>query len=362
LLNASWPDVSEMEIAGHTAAAFGPLFVIAEIGLNHGGSLERALALVDAAADAGASAVKLQTIEAAALVAPGAPAPMHVAASSMQGFFATFELDEAAHIALIERARERGLIVMATPFSEGSVDMLSRLGVDAFKIASGDITFAALIKRCARTRKPLVISTGMASLPEIANALGWATQAGALDVALLHCVSAYPVPSGEENLRAISTLSHAFGTAVGWSDHTADGASLPLAVALGASIYERHLILEEGDGSIDEAVSSTPAQLKRLIESAAAARATLGSGEKNGAGAERGNKIASRRALYATRPLAAGEVIGRGDVIALRPGIGLPADREDDLVGLRIERDMEAGMAFVETDVRAARFEAERVA
>lgn len=353
---------AEFEIAGQTVSAFNRLFTIAEIGLNHGGSLDKALALIDAAAEAGASAVKLQTIEADALVAPGAPAPMHVSATSMQEFFATFEFDEAAHRLLVERARLRGLVVMATPFSEASVDMLARVGVDAFKIASGDVTFLSLIKRCARTRKPLVISTGMSSLLEIDAAVECARRSGANQIALLHCVSAYPVPEGEENLRAIATLAHAFGTPVGWSDHSADGASLPLAIAMGASIYERHLVLEAGDGSIDEAVSSTPEQLAELIRIANVTRRTLGKGHKNCAPAERGNKIASRRSLYATVALHAGDVVKESDVIALRPGIGLAADRLAELVGHRLERDVEAGMAFLDADTRGRRLEVDRVA
>lgn len=353
---------AELEIGGKTVAAFGRLFVIAEIGLNHGGSLDRALALIDAAADAGASAVKFQTIEAAALVAPGAPAPMHVAASSMQEFFGAFEFDETAHAALVERARARGLVVMATPFSESAVDMLARLGVDAFKIASGDITFASLIKRCARTRKPLIISTGMSTIAEIESAVQWARTAGGSQIALLHCVSAYPVPHGEENVRAIATLAHAFGVPVGWSDHSVTGAALPIAIALGASIYERHLVLERGDGSIDEAVSSTPAELAALIGLAGQTRITIGSGHKTCAPAERGNKLASRRSLYATRALAAGTIVAETDVMALRPGIGLSADRIGDLIGSTIDRDIDAGMAFVDADARMRRHEVDRVA
>ncbi len=346
---------AEMEIGGKTVSAFNRLFVIAEIGLNHGGSLERALALIDAAAEAGASAVKFQTIEAAALVAPGAPAPMHVAATSMQEFFGTFEFDEAAHATLVERARSRGLVVMATPFSEAAVDMLVRVGIDAFKIASGDITFTSLIQRCARTRKPLVMSTGMSSLVEIDTALHCARAAGASQIALLHCVSAYPVPRGDENVRAIATLAHAFGVPVGWSDHSEDGSALPLAVALGASVYERHLILERGDGSIDEAVSSTPTELAELIAVANDARSVIGSGHKSCAPAERGNKLASRRSLYATRALHSGDVVAESDVIALRPGIGMAADRISDLIGCRLDRDIEAGMAFVDADARQRR-------
>mgnify|MGYP000461380799 CR=1 FL=1 len=344
----------ELEIGGHSIAAVAPLFVIAEIGLNHGGSIERALALIDAAANAGATAVKFQTLVAAALVAPGAPAPAHVQASSMSEFFAQFELDEVAHRRMLERARSRGLVVMATPFSEASVDMLARIGIDAFKIASGDITWKALITRCARTRKPMVISTGMSGLREAAQALEWARAGGASGVALLHCVSAYPVPQGHENLRAITALSDACGVPVGLSDHAADGFSLPLAVALGASIYERHLVLTADDGSIDAAVSSTPEQLAELIRAAARVRATLGSGQKVCLPAERANRLASRRALYSTRALGAGHLISKADLIALRPGIGLSAERQDDLVGMVLRRDMEPGMAFVDLDLAPA--------
>lgn len=354
-------ELSELEIGGHTVAAFAPLFVVAEIGLNHGGSLDRALALIDAAAAAGATAVKFQTLDAAALVAPGAPAPAHVTASSMSEFFAGFELDEQAHQRMIERARACGLVVMATPFSEASVDMLQRLGIDAFKIASGDITWRALITRCARTGKPLVISTGMSGLNEVARALDWARTARASGVALLHCVSAYPVPPGHENLRAITSLAHAFGTPVGLSDHAADSFSLPLAVALGAAIYERHLVLEAGDDAIDAAVSSTPEQLAEMVETAARVRAALGSGQKVCLPAERPNLLASRRALYSTRRLVAGQAVFKDDLIALRPGIGLSAERQEDLVGRILPRDMDEGMAFVERDLVQSR-EVDRVA
>ena len=148
------PDTTRLTIGGRAVGRSHPPFVIAEIGLNHGGSLDRAIALVDAAADAGASAIKLQTIDAAFLVAEHAPAPAHVAATSMVDFFRTFELDEPAHRTIVSRARSRGLAVMATPFSERAVRMLGGLGVDAFKIASGDVTYARLIRACGASGKP----------------------------------------------------------------------------------------------------------------------------------------------------------------------------------------------------------------
>lgn len=355
-------DRAECEIGGRLVASSEPVFVIAEIGLNHGGSPDRALALVDAAAAAGASAIKLQTLDAAALVAPGAPAPSHVRATSMREFFARFELDEGAHRRIIARAREHRLAVLATPLSLAAVDMLDRLGVDGFKIASGDVTWAELIVRCARTRRPLVISTGMSSFNEVRCALERAQSAGAAHVALLHCVSAYPVPEGSENLRAIATMAEAFRVPVGLSDHSAETAGLPLAIALGASIYERHLILERGDGSIDADVSSTPAELAESIRAAARAQAALGSGNKTCLPAETPNKAASRRGLYAARRLPAGHVIAERDLIALRPAAGMPAGEYAAVTGRRLGRDVEAGMPLFESDLAATEREASRVA
>jgi N,N'-diacetyllegionaminate synthase len=344
--------IRSIDIAGITVGAGHPLFTIAEIGLNHGGSIDRACALVDAAADAGASAVKLQTLIAAELVAPGAPAPAHVGATSMREFFATFELDESAHRAVIGHARSRGLVVIATALSESAVDLLDRVGVDAFKIASGDVTWSRLIGRCAATHRPLIISTGMADLQECQRALETARSAGARHVALMHCVSAYPVPAGSENLRAIAALVSACHVPVGLSDHGPDGFAVPLAVALGASLYERHIMLEPGDGSIDADVSSTAAQLRGLIQAAARASAALGTGEKVCLPAEAVNRAASRRALYATRCLTAGHVVSAGDVIALRPATGLDPDHLGRLTGVRLQRRIEAGAPFLECDVQ----------
>jgi len=344
------PDV-EMRLGPHVAGPGHPLFVIAELGLNHGGSVERALDLVDAAATAGASAIKLQTLTAAALVAPGAPAPAHVAAASMVEFFRRFELDEAAHAQIASRARARGLAVLATPLSEAAVPMLERIGVDGYKIASGDITWERLITGAAATRKPVIVSTGMATLGDAQRALVWALRAGAPSVALLHCVSAYPVPRGHENLRAIATLGMACQAVVGLSDHGADTFGVPLAVAMGASIYERHLILSADDDAVDADVSSTPAELAAVIRTAARSAAALGAGAVVCLPVERANLEASRRGLYARRPLAPGDVVTASDVVALRPAAGLGADQERDLVGARLTRAVAAGAPFVAADL-----------
>lgn len=320
-------------IAGRRVAEDIPPFVIAEIGLNHGGSTDRALSLVDAAATAGAHAVKLQTIVAEQLVAPSCPAPSHVHASSLVDFFRQFELDEAAHRAVAERASLRGLKIIATPFSESAVDMLERVGVDAYKIASGDLTWDQLIVRAAATGKPLIMSTGMSTLAEAHHALAVARLAGGDHVALLHCVSAYPVPRGSENLLAIRTLAAECRVPVGLSDHGEDTFALPMAIGLGASIYERHLVLEDDTDAVDRAVSSTPSELAAAIRAGRRAWSALGSGRKACLAAESANAMASRRSLCAVRDLPVGHVLAADDLVALRPASGMPPSALFSLIG-----------------------------
>jgi N,N'-diacetyllegionaminate synthase len=340
-----------IEIAGRSVGRRFPLFVVAELGLNHNGSPEAALALVDAAADAGAAAVKLQTIDADRLVAPDCPPPAHVAVNSLRDFFRRFELNEDAHRAVAERAHARGLAMMSTPFSEGAVDMLAAIGCDALKIASGDLTHLHLVERAARTGLPVVLSTGMAGLGEVAEALACARDAGARQVALLHCVSAYPVPAGGDNLGAIAELARTFRVPVGLSDHGTQTLAVAMAVALGASIYERHFVLDERAAGVDAPLSSTPAQLRAAVEQAAAAVAALGSGRKSCTPDERPNLEASRRSLYAARHLRAGEVVSDDAVVALRPATGLDARRWRDIVGVRLTRDVPAGQPFLLSDI-----------
>jgi sialic acid synthase SpsE len=341
-----------MRIGRHRIGDGQPLFVIAEIGLNHGGSVNRALDLVDAAAAAGAAAVKLQTLVASELVAPSCPAPGHVQAASLRDFFAALELDEAAHHVVAERAHARGLAFIATPLSEGAVDLLGRVGVDAYKIASGDLTWTALIERCARTGTPLILSSGMATLDEVTHALDSARASGAREVAVLHCVSAYPVPPGSDNLRAIATLAAAFDVPVGLSDHAADTFAVPIAVALGACLYERHLVLTATDDAVDAAVSSTPEDLASVVRIASRTASALGSGIKECVEAEAANAGPSRRGLYAARSLSAGDVIGAADVIALRPASAVLPDRQPELIGSTLTRNVAAGVPFLPGDLR----------
>ncbi|HEY0872336.1 MAG TPA: N-acetylneuraminate synthase family protein [Vicinamibacterales bacterium] len=339
------------EIGGRPIGRSHPVFVIAEIGLNHGGRLEAALALVDAAADAGASAVKLQTLYADSLVAPDCPAPAHVSASSLREFFRTFELDARDHRAVVDRARQHGLAVMSTPFSEDAVPMLETLDLDAYKIASGDLTHDGLIAAAARTGRPLVISTGMSDLDEILRAVQVARTNGATDLALLHCVSAYPTPSDSQNLEAIRTLADATGLPVGLSDHGPGLLSAVIAATLGATLYERHLVASDEDDAIDRAVSSTPAELAAIIDALAQTRLALGDGIKRCLAAEAPNRIPSRRGLYAAVPLRAGDTVKPDDIAVLRPANELTPKLRELLIGTTLTRDVPAGAPFLAADL-----------
>jgi sialic acid synthase SpsE len=319
------------------------VFAIAAIGLNHGGDVARAISLVDAAAWAGARAVSIQALDAARLVAPSSPAPRHVVASSLREFLSGLELDVAATRAVVARARSHGLVVVSTPLSEEGVEMLESCDVDAYAITSGDLTYDGLITEAARMGKPVVITTGMGTLEESVRAVNVARRAGAERIAVLHCVSAYPAPVNHENLGAIVTLQSALDVPVGLSDHGTGGVcSAVAAVALGACIYERHLMV--GDDAIDRAVSSTPGEFRAIVESMRQTRLALGDGRKRCGPAEAPNKPLSRRGLYARRALRAGERLSALDLIALRPETVLgPADLSR-LVHSTLARDLAAGM------------------
>jgi N,N'-diacetyllegionaminate synthase len=346
-------ETHSMTIGGRRVADDVPPFVIAEIGLNHGGSVDDALALVDAAASAGAHAVKLQSIIASELVSPVCPAPAHVSASSLVDFFGTFELDEHAHQLVAEQAAELGLRFISTPFSERAVDMLERVGVDAYKIASGDLTWDQLILRVAATGRPLVISTGMATLAEVRHAVEVARIGGATEIALLHCVSAYPVPRGSENLLAIRTLADECGVPVGLSDHGDDAFALPMAVALGASIYERHLVAETDRDAVDRAVSCTPAEFAEAVRAGHRAWTALGCGRKACLSAEAPNLVASRRSLAAARELPVGHALAVDDLTALRPATGIPPTQIDLVIGRRLIQAVGQGQPLTEHHLEA---------
>lgn len=350
------------------------VYIIAEAGVNHNGSLEMACGLVDRAADAGADAVKFQTFRASALVTRTArKADYQIAnmagaaeSDSQHAMLKALELDEAAHHTLLAHCQRRGIAFLSTPFDEDSVDLLVRLGVDRLKIPSGELTNASLVLKVARSGLPVILSTGMATLPEIDEALGVlafgllglqqpgraafaaarhhpnAARLLAERVTLLHCTTEYPAPLNEVNLHAMATLRQHCGVPVGYSDHTA-GISVPVAAAaLGACLIEKHFTLDRSLPGPDHRASLEPAELTTMVQMIRDVSIALGQPEKAPTPSEVRNARVARRSLVALRPIAKGEVFTADALAARRPGTGRSPMDYFDLLGTPACRDYTA--------------------
>ena len=333
-------------IAGRAIGPEQPPFVIAELSGNHNGRLERALRLIDAAAEAGADAVKLQTYTADTITLDHR-GPGFVIESGLWAGRTLHDLYSEAftpyewHGPLFERARARGLIAFSSPFDETAVELLEQLQAPAFKIASFEAIDLPLIRRAARSGRPLIISTGMTSPREIADAAEAARAAGA-PVALLHCVSAYPARHADANLRMIPRLAADFDCPAGLSDHTLGTAAAVAAVALGACLIEKHVTLARADGGPDAAFSLEPEELARLVQDCRSAWEALGAADYR-RGAEEAANRQFRRSLYVVRPVAQGSALTPDDVRSIRPGFGLEPKRLDEVLGRRARRDLARG-------------------
>jgi N,N'-diacetyllegionaminate synthase len=310
------------------------IYVIAEAGLNHGGNKERALALVRAAKWAGADAVKFQTFRAERLASTQPATLGHTKDQpNLQELFKKLELSFDAFRALHKEANRLGIEFLSTPFDEESADFLNDLGVSAFKIASGDITHRPLIEHVSRKGKPILLSTGMSTGEEIEKAIDWMHTQANDQVVLLHCVSSYPAKLEELNLKSIQYLRDRFGVPIGFSDHSVGTLGSVVATSLGAQVIERHFMIETRGETPDHAVSMDAKQLKLHVEELRSIGGVLGERGKFATEAETRNKTASRRALYATRPIAPGELIDAGMLYALRPAVGISPEFVDTVVG-----------------------------
>jgi len=303
-------------------------FIVAELSANHLGSLARAHAIVDAAADAGCDAIKLQTFTPASMTLDLAEGGFAIADGPWQGRTLWDLYDEAHtpwewHAELFAHGAQRGLAVFSTPFDEESVDRLAKLGAPAFKVASFELVDLELIAACAKTGKPLIMSTGMASDAEISEAIATARENGAGGIALLHCVSGYPTPIDQINLRRLDALHDFDVDLVGISDHS-PGATVPIAaVARGAMMVEKHLTLARADGGPDAGFSLEPHEFAQVVRGCKDAWAALGDGSAKRPAAESGSRQ-FRRSLYAAADIAPGEALTRANVRSIRPGHGLP--------------------------------------
>lgn len=336
-----------VEIAGRPVGPQHPPFVIAELSGNHNGELDRALRLIDAAAVAGADAVKLQTYTADTITinhdGPGFRIEDGLwAGRTLHDLYGEAHTPWEWHEALFARGRERGLVVLSSPFDPSAVDLLKSLDAPAYKIASFEIVDLPLIARAAATGKPLIISTGMAGPEEIAEAVAAAREGGAGGVVLLHCISGYPTPAGEANLRRIGRLAETFDCAIGLSDHTLGTDVAVAAVALGACVVEKHVTLARADGGPDATFSLEPDELTRLVTGVRTAHEALGTSEFARAASEAGNAT-FRRSLYVVADIAAGETITEDKVRSIRPGHGLAPKHLPAILGRRAAKTAARG-------------------
>jgi pseudaminic acid synthase len=334
-------------IAGRNIGRDQPPYVIAELSGNHNGEIERAYRLIEAAKGAGADAVKLQTYTADTITIDHNGPGFTIKGGLWDGR-TLHELYRQAHTPwewhprLFERARELGMTCFSSPFDPSAIDFLETLGAPAYKIASFEIVDTPLIRHAARTGKPLIISTGMASESEIEDATLAARDAGKGGIALLHCISAYPAPAEEANLARIPALTTRYDCPVGLSDHTLGTEVAVAAVALGATIVEKHLTLARADGGPDAAFSLEPEEFQSLVKSARRAHAAIGRAGAERAASEKPNML-FRRSLYAVQDIAAGDKLTADNVRSIRPGFGLAPKHLTDLLGRRAKKPIKRG-------------------
>jgi pseudaminic acid synthase len=339
--------IANVMIGGREVSSNTSPLIVAELSANHNGKIERALNLIDAAADAGAHAVKLQTYTADTLTIDHDGPGFRIEGGLWDGRTLYDLYQEAStpwawHEALFARAHDRGLIAFSSPFDESAIDYLESLGAPAYKIASFELVDLPLIECAARTGKPLVMSTGMASFDEIGEALETARAAGASQVILLHCVSSYPAPADQYNLRTISHLSTQFDVPIGLSDHTRDNSTAVAAVALGAVMVEKHFTMSRDDGGPDAPFSLEPEELADLVDATATAWSALGNVNYARTPAEQSNAL-FRRSLYIVQDVSAGERLTSTNVRSIRPGFGMAPKQLPNVLGRVANRALRRG-------------------
>ncbi len=335
-------------IGDRRVGAGAPVFVIAEAGVNHDGDVERARQLVAIAAGAGADAVKFQTFQAERVASAGAPKAAYQRRTTprdegQQAMLRRLELSREAHEVLKRDCDARKIVFLSTPFDEDSVAFLDTLGVPAFKVASGELTNLPLLRRVAATGKPLILSTGMAYLAEVDEAVRALHAAGNEQLVLLHCVSDYPADPGDANLRAMATMAVAFGVPIGYSDHTLGLETALAAVALGARVIEKHFTLDPTLPGPDHRASLDPGELRRLVEGIRIVERALGDGRKAPAPREMEHRHGVRRSLAARVALAAGTVLTEELLEPLRPATGIPPALLPAVIGRVMRRAVGPG-------------------
>ena len=323
--------------------------IAAEMSGNHNGQLERALAIVDAVADAGAQMLKLQTyspdtitldVEDGDFVIDDPNSPW--SGRSLHSLYGDAYTPWEWHEAIFDRCKERGVVAFSSPFDESAVDYLEALGAPCYKIASFENVHLPLIRKAAQTGKPLIMSTGMASVAELGEAVATAREAGCTDLVLLKCTSTYPASPANSNVRTIPHMTELFGCQVGLSDHTMGLGVAVAAVAMGATFIEKHVTLSRADGGVDSAFSAEPTELAALVSETKRAWEALGRVSYGPTDAER-TSLQFRRSLFVAQDMSAGDAFTEANLRIVRPGTGLPPRFFDVFLGRRVNRDVPKG-------------------
>jgi pseudaminic acid synthase len=339
--------VPSIQIAGRRIAADEPPYIIAELSANHNGKLETALKIIEEAKKAGADAVKLQTYTADTITLNCDSEDFQIHGGLWDGK-TLYELYQEAHMPwewhkpLFEHARKLDIPIFSSPFDNTAVDLLEDLNAPAYKIASFEAIDLPLIRYVASTGKPMIISTGMTNTEEVEEAIAAAREGGCRELAVLHCVSGYPAPADEYNLRTIPAMIARHGLVTGLSDHTLDNTTAITSVALGASIVEKHFTLDRKGGGPDDSFSLEPADLADLCRQAKTAWAALGAVKTGRSESEKGN-AQFRRSLYVCKPIKKGEPITRENVRSVRPGFGLAPRYFEEILGEVCVKDLKVG-------------------
>lgn len=334
--------VPTISIAGRRIGPDQPPYVVAEMSANHDGSIDKAFRIIEAAKRAGADAVKLQTYRPDTITLDADDEAFRIHGGLWDGrrlydLYAEAHLPWDWHPPLFEHARQTGITIFSSPFDQSAVDLLEDLHAPAYKIASFEAVDLPLIRYVAGTHKPMIISTGIADADEIGEALAAAREGGCKEVAILHCVSGYPAPAADYNLRTLADMHERFGVVVGLSDHTLDNTTAIASVALGASIIEKHFTLDRGGGGPDDSFSLEPLELEALCRGVRTAWSALGRTDYGIKSSEQAN-AKFRRSLYFVKNLAEGDVVTADAVRSVRPGYGLAPKHMERILGRRLAR------------------------
>lgn len=333
-----------INIAGRRIADDASPYIIAELSANHNGRLETALSIIDEAKKAGADAIKLQTYRPDTITLNSDADDFKIKGGLWDGR-TLYELYEEAHMPwewhkpLFDHAREVGITIFSSPFDTTAVDLLEDLDAPAYKIASFEAVDLPLIKYVAATGKPMIISTGMANEEEIQEAVDAAREGGCTQLAILHCVSGYPAPAEDYNLRTLLDMRLRFGLVTGLSDHTLDNTTAIASIAMGASIIEKHFTLDRNNGGPDDSFSLEPSELKALCKGAITAWQAMGKVDYGRKSSEQ-NNAQFRRSLYFVKDMKAGDIITEDSIRSVRPGYGLQPKLAPIMIGRRVTQDV----------------------